>query len=273
MRMPDNRALRVMSFNVRCPGGQDGEHAWERRYGPVIRVIQGYGTDVAGLQEPVRGQIEDLHAGLARYAWFGAGRLDGREAGEFTPIFYRQDRIQVLEQDTFWLSERPETPGSVGWDAGCVRIVTWGRLHDRLTDRAFFHFNTHFDHHGALARLQSAQLLLEAVARLAGPAPVVVTGDFNCTESGEPYRLLTGAGSARGGLLRLEDARHAARLGHHGPEFTFNAFGYPQALRTKIDHIFVANGVTVLRHGILSDAWRVGTPSDHLPVVAEIVFA
>lgn len=261
-----------MSFNIRCVGSPVDDTAWEKRRDAVARVIGAYGAAVAGLQEPVRRQIDDLAARLPGYAWFGAGRLDGRDMGEFTPVFYRPDRIQVLEQSTFWLSERPEVPGSMGWDATCVRIVTWGRLRDRRTDRVFFLFNTHFDHHGARARLESARQLLAAIARLAGAEPLVVTGDFNCTESSAPYRLLTQGdpSDARRERPRLTDARHAALWGHSGPGATFNALGESEPLDAKIDYIFVANGVQVLRHGILSATGEGRFPSDHLPVVAEL---
>ncbi len=65
------------------------------------------------------------------------GRRNGEQAGEFTPIFYRRDRFELLTHDTFWLSEHPEEPGSMGWDAACPRTVTWAKFRDRLTGRSF----------------------------------------------------------------------------------------------------------------------------------------
>lgn len=261
-----------MSFNVRCIGGPEDVPAWGRRRDSVAQVIGSSGADLAGLQEPVTTQIDDLMARLPGYEWVGAGRLDGVEAGEFTPIFYRRERFQVLEQGTFWLSGRPQESGSVGWDASCVRIVTWGRLRDHLTGRVFFHFNTHFDHSGERARLESARLLLGAVAGRAGGYPVVVTGDLNCEEASEPYRLLTGEGyGANAGSPVLRDARHAALKGHSGPELTFNAFAGAGGLSARIDYVLVANGVTVLRHEILFPSEGGSFPSDHLPVIAEVV--
>ena len=34
-------------------------------------------------------------------------RSDGLEAGEFSPIFYRTGRLDLLESGTFWLSDTP----------------------------------------------------------------------------------------------------------------------------------------------------------------------
>lgn len=63
-----------------------------------------------------------------RYAHVGVGREDGKEAGEYSPIFYDQcvyhvswaddrDRFEMVKWKTMWLSSWPEKPGSVGWDA------------------------------------------------------------------------------------------------------------------------------------------------------------
>jgi hypothetical protein len=58
--------------------------------------------------------------------------------------------------------------------------------------KIFFLFNTPFDHIGETARLESAKLLLKTIQNLAPAAPVIVTGDFNATESSMVYKILNG---------------------------------------------------------------------------------
>ena len=195
--------LRVMSFNIRYNTPSDSANAWPYRKDLAASMIRFHHADLAGLQEALKGQIDDLVERLPGYGWFGVGRDDGRERGEFSAIFYRRDRVELLEGSTFWLSEEPDSVGSIGWDADYTRIVTWGRLRDRATGRVFFHFNTHFDHLGEQARLESARLLVTRVKEIAGTAPVIVTGDFNCRESSEPYLVLTDSTSTES----LRDAR------------------------------------------------------------------
>jgi endonuclease/exonuclease/phosphatase family metal-dependent hydrolase len=194
------------------------------------------------------------------------GRADGKTGGEFSAIFYRKARFKSLESSTFWLSETPNVP-SKGWDAAFPRIVTWVRLRDIKTGKTFFHFNTHFDHRGERARQESAQLLLDRIRETAGNLPVVVTGDFNFTESSDGYQLLTGNNSDR---FVLRDARYSSQHEHHGPTSTFNEF---KALVSgkKIDYVFVKGSIRVIQHGVLSDTWDGRFPSDHSPVLAEIV--
>ena len=259
--------LRFMSFNIRYNNPGDGENAWPNRKDFAASMIRFHRADFAGLQEALKGQIDDLAERLPEYGWFGVGRDDGKEGGEFTPIFYRKDRFEFLEKSTFWLSEEPEVPGSRGWDTAITRIVTWGRFRDKTTGKVFFHFNTHFDHRGLQAREESARLLLIKIEKIAETAPIIVTGDFNCMESSIPYQILTkGDGSEA-----LKDARYISVHGHHGPTGTSSGFKVAGTPGRKIDYIFIKNGVQVLQHGVLSDTWDGRFPSDHLPVLAEVI--
>ncbi len=259
--------LRIMSFNIRLNTPRDSSNAWPNRKDLAASMIRFHHADLVGLQEALKIQVDDLAERLPGYEWIGVGRDDGRERGEFMAIFYRSDRFELLEEATFWLSENPDSVGVRGWDAAYNRVVTWGKFRDRLTDRVFFHFNTHFDNVGEQARRESARLLLAKVEEIAGTAPVVVTGDFNCQESSEPYRILTDTTSTES----LLDARFLSVHGHHGPTGTWTGFEVAGTPGEKIDHIFVKGGITVLQHGVLSDSFDSRFPSDHMPVIVEIV--
>jgi endonuclease/exonuclease/phosphatase family metal-dependent hydrolase len=259
--------LRVMAFNIRYDNPRDGDNAWPHRKDLAASMLRLHRPDVVGMQEALAGQVEDLAARLPDFAWVGVGRDDGATRGEFAAVFYRRARLTPLENGTFWLSETPAIPGSMGWDAHCVRTVTWGRFRDNATGGPFLFLNTHFDHAGKRARRESALMLLDRVHALAGAAPVVVTGDLNCTEASATYRLLTQGRSAAD--FRLHDAKVQAETPHHGPTGTFHAF--TGVLRARIDYIFVSKNVRVLRHATLADHRDGRYPSDHMPVVADVV--
>jgi len=259
-------ALRVMTFNIRYDNPGDGEDGWANRKAKVASMIRLHGADVVGLQEAQPNQIADLQAALPLLAWFGTGRSAERD-GEHCAVFYRRDRLEVLAESTFWLSETPDAAGSRGWDAALPRIVTWGRLRDRRSGSVFHLFNTHLDHVGEGARRESARLLLRKVAEIAGPdGPVVVTGDFNTTPDSEPYRILTSGDAPRGALV---DAMRASSCPHHGPTSSWNGFKAIEPGR-RIDFVLVRPPVAVLQHAILSDTFDGRFPSDHLPVLAEV---
>ena len=270
-RNKNEETVRVMSFNIKYNEPRDGDNAWEFRKQKVADVIRFHKADLIGVQEALVGQLKDLETLLPDFAWCGAGRTDGKTDGEFSAILYRKARFKLLETQTFWLSETPETAGSKSWDAAITRIVTWAKFEDKFTKKTFIQFNTHFDHVGEKARQESSKLILKNIERIAGNKfPFVLTGDFNVVEDSIPYKILTGK-AAEKFTLQLKDARYESRNGHFGGNSTFSGFKELIPNR-RIDYIFVKKGIKVLEHGILSDIWDGKWASDHLPVLAEINF-
>jgi len=258
--------LRVVSFNIRYLNSHDGVNNWEHRRDMMAAFFQFHQIDVAGLQEAIRPQIGDLEERLREFGWVGVGRNNGKDEGEFTPIVYRKNRIEVIKTGHFWLSDKPDEIGSVGWDAAMTRMVTWARLKEKNSGRTFAVFNTHFDHVGNMARIESAKLLRRKCKELSADVPFLITGDFNCREDSEPYRAML-APSAEEDKVR--DARYASKTPHYGPVSTWNGFQNIEPGK-KIDFIFVGKGISVWRHGVLADRFDDRFLSDHLPVVADV---
>lgn len=275
--------FRIMSFNIRYDNPQDLNFSWNFRKERVASMIRFHQADLCGLQEVLLHQLYGLLDDLPDYGYIGVGREDGVQAGEFSPILYDKKRFFPIAHDTFWLSETPDIKGSLGWDAVCKRIVTWAMFKDNVTQKVFFHFNTHFDHFGETAKIQSAYLLKERLSEISKDQPAVVTGDFNSTPDSKVYDILTGPY-----IKKLTDCRHCAVHGHHGPTITFHAFRgneYIQSMINEdklaykwhgeemflwIDYIFVGSRVKVLQEGVLADHWDGIYPSDHSPVVADL---
>ena len=254
--------IRVMSYNIRYNNPGDEGHAWPYRVDRVASTILFNNTDIVGVQEALKGQLDDLSAQLPGYAWIGVGRDDGAEAGEYTAIFYREDRFTLLDDDTFWLSKTPDVPGSKDWDAALTRIATWGHFKDTATGTSLYVLNTHFDHRGSEARTQSAALVAERATALAGNTPLVVTGDFNFTPEAAGYAALT---------EKLSDAFHTTAQPHHGPDATiYGGFEVTHEPGRRIDYIFTNSALSVHQHATLSDNWEGAFASDHLAVIATV---
>ena len=253
---------RIMSFNIRYNNPRDGEHAWPYRRDHVAALIQFHRADIVGMQEVLRGQVEDLQVLLPEFSWVGVGRDDGKQAGEYSPIFYRTEMYELLDHGTFWLSETPEIAGSKNWDAALTRIASWAVFKNKLTGRSQFHLNTHFDHRGEQARIESAAIILKKIDQLAEQLPVTVSGDFNVNPQTEAYAVMTG------GLL---DAHSVSQQTPYGPLGSFYGFTAEQGeTGERIDYIFVSEGIVVAQFGILADQIEGNNPSDHLPVLAVI---
>jgi len=265
-------SLKVMTFNIRLNLVSDGENAWPHRREMTTSMIRFYAPDIFGVQEAFFDQVTDLEDYLPEYGWIGVGRDDGQEAGEFMAIYYLKERFLLLEQATFWLSGTPDKPGK-GWDAAYIRIVTWAHFKDQQTGKRFFHFNTHLDNQGEIARRESARLLLAKIQAIAAGEPVILTGDLNADPKSRPYQILT-EGNAGEGFFMM-DSKQVSQLPHHSPNRTFSGFDL-ETLKTEagpIDYIFVQNRINVLKHATLSDTFDGYFPSDHMPVYAELSLA
>ncbi|WP_367913552.1 endonuclease/exonuclease/phosphatase family protein [Leadbetterella sp. DM7] len=255
------QSLRVATYNIRMNRANDGVNNWENRRDKLNELIRYHDFDIMGTQEGFKEQLDDILR-LKDYAYTGSGRDDGRDAGEHSAIFYKKSRLKLLKSGDFWYSETPDKPGK-GWDARCCnRICSWARFRDLATRKEFYVFNSHFDHEGVEARRNSGVLLVNKMKEIAGKLPVISMGDFNSTPETEQIRHIS---------AHYNDAFGASVQQPYGPVGTFNAFKYDAPLNDRIDYIFVSDNIKVLKYGVLTDSYHQKFPSDHLPVVTDLV--
>ncbi|CAI2169177.1 11490_t:CDS:2 [Funneliformis geosporum] len=285
--MIESNIFRVATFNVRFDNNDvpttsvnkvssivtQGETPWQVRRVKVADTILFHRIDLVGLQEALYNQIKDLELLLgSSWGWIGVGRDDGKKSGEFNP----------------------DIPGSIGWDAALTRVVTQARFQDLLTNTTFVWINTHFDHLGTKARLESSKLLLNHARKLASSSSptlkVFLSGDFNCEESAEPYKLLTGVkhqdikSKDQESITNLStmifaDTRYeinGLKGGSFGFSKTFTGFS-KDTKQERIDFILVDNisistrAVGVISHGVVSNLYDEMYISDHRPVISDLL--
>lgn len=255
-------ALNVMTFNIRLDAASDSMNNWKYRKDNAAQMVAYYEPDIVGMQEVLKNQLDDLKARLLEYTQLGVGRADGKEKGEYCPLFYKTDRFDLVDYGNFGMSETPDSIGVKGWDAACERITTWAILKDKASGKQIAAFNTHFDHVGQVARRESATLILKKMKQIAGKLPVVLTGDFNGELDSDPIRLLT-----EGGMINTYTKAPVV----YGSSWTFHAFGN-LALedRTLIDYVLVKGAVEVEKCRVIGDKPDNGYLSDHVPVMASL---
>ena len=255
-----------MSWNVRYYNLRDGLDAWPNRKEWAVDLINRTKPDIIGLQEVVQRQMTDLQKGLKEYDSYGVGRDDGKIKGEYAPIFYRRDRFKLLQKSTFWLSKTPDKVGSRDWDAAITRIASWVLLEDLTNGQQLLFVNTHFDHRGRTARLESARLLRRRLQSTFADHAAILSGDFNALPDAPPIAALTQESNDE---PRWFDSRSLSKSRYTGPDSTWNGFRAVQPGR-RIDYIFVTDAVQVLSHNTIAEQRDGRFPSDHLPVVAEM---
>jgi endonuclease/exonuclease/phosphatase family metal-dependent hydrolase len=248
--------LRVMSFNVRTITGKDGPNRWEARRDLFADTIRQLHPDVIGTQELAKEQGDDTIARLPEYTWFGRDRLGGH-ADEHMGIFYRKDRLKLIDSGDYWLSDTPDKVASITWGNIFPRMVNWA-LFERLSDhKRFYLLDTHYPYRDQDedARSRSAREMAAWIAKLPAGVPVIVTGDFNTGPESEAHATLTAT---------LKNAWSASPK-REGPENTFHDFsGEPTK---RIDWILY-RGVEATSVQTVTTSKDGRFPSDHFPVEA-----
>lgn len=252
--------IRVGSWNVRCIQKKDSLQgdAWSKRVPEIAKVVKFRHFDVLGLQEVDTVQYSMLSPLLQEYHWVQHDFMEGN------PILFLKDRFEMLDSGVFWYS-RSMTPRVKDWDAKNPRYCGWVRLKDKDSKKEFFIFNTHWDHRGDSARVESARMTTKLVPVLAGDLATIFMGDLNVKPDRKASNLLKEDGVFREALLTAPVLSI--------PEGSFTKYRLDRHSEETLDHMFYRGNIEILRYGILRETYFDGEtyrfPSDHHPIMGE----
>ena len=255
------QSMNIATYNIRFDNPNDIGNLWKDRAPHLVNLIKFHQMDIIGTQEGMYHQLEEIKNELG-FPYVGVGRDKGGKEGEFSAVFYNPEKVKVLDQSTFWLSETPENP-SKGWDAALNRVCTWVKFENK-EGKKFYVFNIHYDHIGQKAREESSKLVIRKIKEINKEnLPVVFIGDFNVMPDNPAYKTVLDNSD-------MQDSRLISKTPSIGNQGTFNGYNWEKLPEGIIDHIFVSPNITVLRHGILTDNYGLKYPSDHFPVMVEV---
>lgn len=248
--------LSIMTFNVYIKG--TGEKSPENRTDEVVQTIRNADPDSFGVEEADEAWLQRLSEALPEYSYAGHGR-DKDLGGEASAVFYKNEKYELVSQETFWLSKTPDKP-SKGWDAWINRICTVAVLRDKETGFTYAHFNAHFDNSGSISRVEAVAIISEKAS--AYDMPVVFTGDLNAKEGNLMYKRALEAG--------FRDTKYLAGTSDSGA--TYHGYMGQDKLNSKpIDYIFVNSYCeSVALYDVITEQINGIYPSDHYPVNAII---
>jgi endonuclease/exonuclease/phosphatase family metal-dependent hydrolase len=267
--------LNVMSFNIRRGTARDGRNHWIYRRNLVHEILNQYHPDVLGLQEALDFQIYEIRAMLPGYEKVGIGNLGGCK-GLHNTIFYDAGRFALSEEGTFWLSDAPNIPGSKGWGNIIPRICTWARLIEKKSQQAFYFYNTHLDHISLRSRKKSVIYLTQRIHTRHFPDPFVLTGDFNARERSAPIQYLKAKAPLKikteVKLINPIPMMDTFRVRYPNKRNTATFHGFRRYIfRFKLDYIFVPPSFRVMDAKIIQLRRKKCYPSDHFPLLTNIV--
>ncbi|MCJ1282260.1 hypothetical protein MMC26_001583 [Xylographa opegraphella] len=264
MKSPISTPVRVLTHNIRYATQSpfEGEELWVIRKAKLVNELKFHTLNSPEaficLQEVLHEQLLHISSLLNetddQWRYIGVGRDDGKQAGEYSPIFYRPAVWNLLDFKTVWLSETPRKP-SKSWDAASIRILTIGKFQHRQTKVELIAMNTHLDDQGSKSRLEAAKIIATQahdMSHRAGRADIAtfLAGDLNSETNMEAYRYLADH-SPMYDVHNLVPSQ--LRYGHSN---TFTGFGHEVLPLTRIDFIFVKLNLESCQKGV-QDPWSV----------------
>jgi endonuclease/exonuclease/phosphatase family metal-dependent hydrolase len=270
--------IRVMTFNIRGATYEDGVNAWRNRAELNARTIKQHAPDLIGFQEMQVGNLETYRQLLPEYGRVMGSRYNRPGRLFYNSVFWNPTRLSLMSSGGFYLSRTPGTWSS-DWGAARVHAVTWARFRFADTGERFLVLNTHLDHKSHKARLKSSELIMHKAASLrADGLPIIIAGDFNSPpQFSDPSLKTPHHIFSKGGFLDThlavgnEDNKSVNTYhGFKGDQFPVDDY----RVILRIDWILTRNGRLPIRpkgHKIVRDAELPLCPSDHYPVVADLV--
>ncbi|KAJ5468944.1 hypothetical protein N7475_006696 [Penicillium sp. IBT 31633x] len=283
--------IRVLTHNIRYATSSpfEGERPWAERRQLLLNEFEYESRHCEEtficLQEVLHNQLGDVLAGLNQDAkpeapewkYIGVGRDNGREDGEYSPIFYRPSVWELIHWETVWLSETPEKP-SKSWDASSIRIVTIGVFTHLASRKTVLAMNTHLDDQGSRSRLEAARIIAGKISEYSQNeyAKIIsgtfLAGDFNSEENQEAYQELTKS------LLDAYKEVDSSR--HYGNHITWTGFGHDKEPASRIDFVLVrptgAEGpkLSIVGYAALGNKFDDDVLcSDHRAVIVDLILS
>ena len=258
--------MRACSFNLRgVISGDKNERSWNVRKDIVANFLKKNDIDICGTQESAYKQFPALKELLPEYGFFGKSSVGEHNGRVLNLVMYKKSKYKMLKAETLWLTSTPNVV-SKELDSSEPRTVTYGHFVDNKTGRDFFLFSTHFDHKGKLARPAQSKILMQLIEKIAKDKPFILVGDFNSKEESEVITYIKSK-------PYISDSRTITKAKPIDMPGTYHGFkGHNnRVFKNRIDYLWVSKPSEVLNYEVSNYSENGIYPSDHYPIVCDVV--
>ena len=298
-----DQIIRVVTYNVLFNlfdnQLKDSAYSWTQRLPKIIRSIENIQPDILCVQETYPSQLQDLQKSLGDSFLHFVGNST---AGELNAVFYNRERFELdldhyqdhgvnLSSASVVMPLNPKDDALVAAIPDFLppklepgKQLTLVHFRDKRTGKKFVVMNTHLTFYRVNSREAQAYFITELVQKMhALNTTVILTGDFN-TFPNRPdkpgFRFYDGNYICQIFQTVLKDTKEAALLGHVGPlassirDFLYRGnkpFHDTESPEVILDHIYVSPAVPVIINAIEPSLIGDRFPSDHMPVIADIL--
>ena len=200
---------------------------------------------------------------------------NGRTIYTATPVLYKTELFELVDNDCY----KFEVGG------GHDKFLTWAVLREKGSDNMLIVASVHHEYIGGdagnanrVSQVKTVIEQLDAVMAQYGNCPVILAGDFNCTNSSEPYQKYVDAGfSDVHDIAEVKDNARGYYDGPYwdnGPDIPYMTMGTSFGnFSDAIDHMITkGSGIEFKTYDSLCDNASASI-SDHMPVVADFNFS
>lgn len=250
------------------------ENRWPIRAPRIVELLNTMKADILCIQELQLHQLEQLAKAMGEeYAFVFEPNFDLNQkvSQDYDGIFYRKKRFCLVSSKTWSVPQQQKNIP-----------LTMAQLLDKCTNNTFTVFNAHFPSRNMDANEEVVIKIAKIIKPYVDSGKVILAGDMNTIAHRPDLPALPWYNGERAERLLeqsgLVDSQRRAILGHVGPisSFTnagessepFKGQGVPGII---LDHFFVSPSIQVLIHA--NEPARVDGhfPSDHLPVIIDII--
>lgn len=264
---PSPETLRFATYNVHyiILGRETGPWSvgdWERRKEPLDMAFKAMEADIIGFQEMesfgrgsggrINLKLDWLLENNPAYAAAAVG--DPAVFPSTQPIFYRTDRLTLLDQGWFFFSQTPDQIYARTFNGSYPAFTTWAQFQENSSGKVFRVINLHTDYASKSNRVQSIELVAQRIAPwMEASETLFVVGDFNARIGDHVVKILADEG------LDFAPVKGATVHFNRG----INLFG-------AIDHIATYGETELVGDPVvLRQKFNGEWPTDHYPVIAD----
>ncbi|MBX7346689.1 endonuclease/exonuclease/phosphatase family protein [Clostridium chauvoei] len=255
--------MKVMTFNLRTDFILAINNRWKNRRYIVYEVINKYQCDIIGVQELTEKMLKDISKNIENYNIVGRPRAQ--------KLFVERNDLlvskkhQILEHNTFWLSNKPEEVGTSVWYSMYPRICTTAAI--KLNNNKIIRvYNTHLDCLLPKAREYGLKKIGEYIEKQYDKDgfPVILMGDFNANPNSDLIKKFLKGDYTSKKLTAVQEFKKDIYGVSTMSKFKGNKKGY------HIDYIFTSEEFNVKDTSIVEYNKEGKYPSDHYPLIAEL---
>ena len=172
-----------MSYNVKCSNDilrnkVDGSVKTRSKY--VINNILFYMPHSVGFQEVIKSKNKKA---ISWHKLLTEGLKDYYNCNttERNHIFYNKNKLDLIDQETKWLSPTPDIPYTQfpKPSDGLTRTLSYAILKNKITGFCYLHINIHLDYKIKQKTIRQIKVVANFISKYKNNYPILLTGDFN----------------------------------------------------------------------------------------------